>query len=148
MVGDKKNYPMIGLKVLIIALLAVFFLVPFWLVITGSFTEEFTFIKNGYSFGIGKFSIAAYQFIFENEHVMRALLNRVRGNGNTFRYCEYGDGIYACGTRYARAFVLQSVFRIYNVFQCWYGSYFLGYSGNRFIRFIVGTYFAWRSFGI
>ena len=77
MVGDKKNYPMIGLKVLIIALLAVFFLVPFWLVITGSFTEEFTFIKNGYSFGIGKFSIAAYQFIFENEHVMRALLNSV-----------------------------------------------------------------------
>ena len=58
MVGDKKNYPMIGLKVLIIALLAVFFLVPFWLVITGSFTEEFTFIKNGYSFGRCNESIA------------------------------------------------------------------------------------------
>ena len=77
MVGDKKNYPMMAMKVLIIALLAVFFLVPFWLVITGSFTEEFTFIKDGYSFGVGKFSLDAYKFIFANEHVMRALLNSV-----------------------------------------------------------------------
>ena len=62
-------------KICVIALLAIFFLVPLLLVLTGSFTDEITFIKDGYSLGIGKFSVEAYRFIFENEAVIRALIN-------------------------------------------------------------------------
>jgi len=62
-------------KTTVIVLLAVFFLVPLLLVLTGSFTDEITFIKDGYSLGIGKFSLDAYRFVFENESVIRALIN-------------------------------------------------------------------------
>ena len=62
-------------KTTVIALLAVFFLVPLLLVLTGSFTEEITFIKDGYSLGIGEFSLEAYRFVFENESVIQALIN-------------------------------------------------------------------------
>ena len=62
-------------KTVVIMVLAVFFLVPLLLVLTGSFTDEITFIKDGYSLGIGKFSLEAYNFLFENESVIQAMVN-------------------------------------------------------------------------
>lgn len=77
MVGDKKNYTAIAVKAVVIALLAVFYLVPFWLILTASFTEEFTFLRKGFSFGIGKFSLNAYRQVFKEENVWRSLWNSV-----------------------------------------------------------------------
>lgn len=62
-------------KTTVILVLGVFFLVPMLLVLTSSFTDEITFIKDGYSLGIGKFSFEAYKFVFENESVRQAMIN-------------------------------------------------------------------------
>ena len=65
------------MKILVIALLGLFFITPMWVVVTGSFTDEIMFLKDGYSFGIGKFSLEAYKFIFSNDNILRAILNSV-----------------------------------------------------------------------
>lgn len=75
MVGERKNYFAIVFKIIIGCILALFFLVPLWVVLTGSFTEEITFIKNGYSFLIPKFSLDAYKFVLSNQNVLRSLGN-------------------------------------------------------------------------
>ena len=58
---------------IVLSLLAI---VPFILLIAASFTEENTVIRNGYSFIPEKFSIAAYQYIFEQwATIGRAYIN-------------------------------------------------------------------------
>ena len=39
-------------------------LIPFWLLVVGSLTDENTLIRDGYSFWPAKFSLSAYKFIF------------------------------------------------------------------------------------
>lgn len=75
MVGDKKNYVSIASKALICTVLGAFFLVPLWVVLTGSFTDEISFIKTGYSFFIPKFSLDAYRFVLSDANVLRSLGN-------------------------------------------------------------------------
>ncbi len=75
MVGSRKNYVALSAKAVIMLVLSLFFIIPLWLVLTGSFTEEFTFIRNGYSLGIEKFSLDAYSYVLGNEYVLRAMLN-------------------------------------------------------------------------
>lgn len=51
-------------------------LVPFILLITSSFTDETTVIRNGYSFFPEKFSIDAYRYLFEQwQTIGRAYIN-------------------------------------------------------------------------
>ena len=51
---------------IIITLFSVFCLIPFWLVISGSFTDESTIIKHGYSLFPEKISFGAYMVIFKS----------------------------------------------------------------------------------
>lgn len=77
MVKSKYNFIVVAFKIVVLAILGIFFIVPMWLVLTGSLTEEFTFIKTGYSLGIGKFSLEAYEFVLGNADVIRALINSI-----------------------------------------------------------------------
>jgi putative aldouronate transport system permease protein len=61
--GRYKKWEISGHIVLsILALLAI---VPFLLLIISSFTDEHTVVRNGYSFFPEKFSLVAYQYVFE-----------------------------------------------------------------------------------
>ena len=43
------------------------FIIPYWIVIASSFTDEITLISNGYNLFPKKFSIYAYKFLFEKD---------------------------------------------------------------------------------
>ncbi len=63
--------------VLMIAI-SLLFLIPFWVVLTASFTDEITFNLTGYSLGIKKFSLAAYKFLLLRESTfLRSIFNSV-----------------------------------------------------------------------
>ena len=74
MMKTKKILPLV-LKMIAIAIFSVFFIAPLWLVVMASFTDSITFIKNGYSFWAGKFSLKAYAYVFKDPLVLRGLLN-------------------------------------------------------------------------
>lgn len=82
MLKSKHKFWTFAFKAVVLALTAVFFLVPLWLILTGSFTEEFTFIKNGYSLGIGQFSLDAYAFLFNNELFLSSFRNSIIVSGS------------------------------------------------------------------
>lgn len=82
MLKSKHKFWTFAFKAVVFALTAVFFLVPLWLILTGSFTEEFTFIKNGYSLGIGQFSLDAYTFLFNNELFLSSFRNSIIVSGS------------------------------------------------------------------
>jgi putative aldouronate transport system permease protein len=61
--GRYKKWEISGHIVLsILALLAI---IPFVLMLISSFTDEHTVVRNGYSFFPEKFSLAAYQYVFD-----------------------------------------------------------------------------------
>ncbi|MNI37976.1 L-arabinose transport system permease protein AraQ [compost metagenome] len=61
---EKVSFNIIGY--LLIAAFAVMCLIPFIMILVGSFTDEDYIVKNGYSLFPGLFSTEAYQFIFKN----------------------------------------------------------------------------------
>ncbi len=60
MIGHKKFLALSHFVLIIVTILAV---VPFWLLIIASFTDEKYAISNGYSFWPGKFSLGAYEYL-------------------------------------------------------------------------------------
>lgn len=71
-----KVYGIIG-KGLLILILSMFFIIPLWILLAASFTDSVTFMKNGYSMIIGKFSFDAYEYVFKNPDILKGLLNSV-----------------------------------------------------------------------
>nr|WP_245376054.1 carbohydrate ABC transporter permease [Paenibacillus eucommiae] len=59
-----------GLIQVIFAVIAVCCLIPFWLLISASLTDENAIIQNGYSFFPGKFSLESYRFLFQDSSVI------------------------------------------------------------------------------
>lgn len=64
-------------RILLILILSMFFIVPIWILIAASFTDSVTFMKDGYSLIIGKFSFDAYAYVFSNADILKGLLNSV-----------------------------------------------------------------------
>lgn len=64
---------------LIIALLCVTFILPFWMMIISSFTEEISLRVNGYKLFPSAFSAAGYEYIFSSSdyNILRAIINSV-----------------------------------------------------------------------
>ena len=64
---------------LIIAILCVTFILPFWMMIISSFTEEISLRVNGYKLFPSAFSTAGYEYIFSSSDydILRAILNSV-----------------------------------------------------------------------
>lgn len=60
MIGHKKFLALSHFVLIIVTILAV---IPFWLLIVASFTDEKYAISNGYSFWPGKFSLGAYEYL-------------------------------------------------------------------------------------
>lgn len=55
---------------ILMALLAILALAPFILLVSSSFTDEVTVIRNGYSFLPKKFSLEAYKYIFDQWQIV------------------------------------------------------------------------------
>ncbi|GAA3404828.1 carbohydrate ABC transporter permease [Paenibacillus hodogayensis] len=55
---------------ILFALIGVFCLIPFLLLISASLTDENAIIKNGYSFYPSKFSLESYRFLFQDSSVI------------------------------------------------------------------------------
>lgn len=64
---------------LIIAILCVTFILPFWMMIISSFTEEISLRVNGYKLFPSTFSAAGYEYIFSSSdyNILRAIINSV-----------------------------------------------------------------------
>lgn len=64
---------------LIIAILCVTFILPFWMMIISSFTEEISLRVNGYKLFPSAFSAAGYEYIFSSTdyNILRAIINSV-----------------------------------------------------------------------
>ena len=64
---------------LIIAILCVTFILPFWMMIISSFTEEISLRVNGYKLFPSAFSSAGYEYIFSSSdyNILRAIINSV-----------------------------------------------------------------------
>ena len=64
---------------LIIAILCVTFILPFWMMIISSFTEEISLRVNGYKLFPSAFSAAGYEYIFSSPdyNILRAIINSV-----------------------------------------------------------------------
>ncbi len=64
---------------LIIAILCITFILPFWMMIISSFTEEISLRVNGYKLFPSAFSTAGYEYIFSSSDydILRAILNSV-----------------------------------------------------------------------
>ena len=64
---------------LIIAILCVTFILPFWMMIISSFTEEISLRVNGYKLFRSAFSTAGYEYIFSSSDydILRAIFNSV-----------------------------------------------------------------------
>ena len=62
---------------LIIAILCITFILPFWMMIISSFTEEISLRVNGYKLFPAAFSTAGYKYIFSADeyNILRAILN-------------------------------------------------------------------------
>ncbi len=65
-VGRKPLDPVTVVAYVVLALGTIMVIVPFWLLIMGSITEETELIVNGYSFWPAAFSTAAYEYLFAN----------------------------------------------------------------------------------
>ena len=63
----------------IIAILCVTFILPFWMMIISSFTEEISLRVNGYKLFPSAFSAAGYEYIFSSSDydILRAIINSV-----------------------------------------------------------------------
>lgn len=63
----------------IITLLCITFILPFWMMIISSFTEEISLRVNGYKLFPAAFSTAGYKYIFSADeyNILRAILNSV-----------------------------------------------------------------------
>jgi len=58
--------------------LSLLFLVPYWMILSGSFTDELALVESGFGLIPAKFSIAAYKFILESNPLMlRSILNSI-----------------------------------------------------------------------
>lgn len=64
---------------LIIAILCVTFILPFWMMIISSFTEEISLRVNGYKLFPSAFSAAGYEYIFSSSdyNILKAIINSV-----------------------------------------------------------------------
>ncbi len=64
---------------LIIAILCATFILPFWMMIISSFTEEISLRVNGYKLFPSAFSAAGYEYIFSSSdyNILRAIINSV-----------------------------------------------------------------------
>lgn len=64
---------------LIIAILCVTFILPFWMMIISSFTEEISLRVNAYKLFPSAFSAAGYEYIFSSSdyNILRAIINSV-----------------------------------------------------------------------
>lgn len=64
---------------LIISILCVTFILPFWMMIISSFTEEISLRVNGYKLFPSAFSAAGYEYIFSSSdyNILRAIINSV-----------------------------------------------------------------------
>lgn len=77
---DTKSYQIFRVfNVLGLLILSFVFVLPFWIVVTGSFTDNLTLITNGYSLGISKFSLDGFKFVFSDRlPIIRGLWNSVK----------------------------------------------------------------------
>ncbi len=76
MSGDVIVFNMVGY--LVLAFMAILCLLPFYLIITSSFTAESYIIKNGYSLYIPEFSVEGYKLVIGNPAIIgRSYLNTI-----------------------------------------------------------------------
>lgn len=61
-----------------IAMISLVFLLPYWMIVAASFSDEYTLITNGFGIWFRGFSFDAYRFIFtQNDKILVALKNSV-----------------------------------------------------------------------
>lgn len=58
----------------IISLFAIICLVPFWLMVMGSFTKESSILINGYQMIPSQWSLAAYELIFSSQRILKSYI--------------------------------------------------------------------------
>lgn len=65
-------------NIIFLFLITLIYLLPYWIIVVASFTDEFSLKLNGYSIFTTHISFEAYKFIFgETDLVLRSLLNSV-----------------------------------------------------------------------
>lgn len=78
MVRTKSQKVFNVFNVTFLFILTLVFLLPYFVIIVSSFTDEYSLITNGFSFIPRQFSLEAYKFIFsESQLVLRSLFNSV-----------------------------------------------------------------------
>ena len=65
-------------NIVFMTVLSLLFLVPYWMILSGSFTDEIALVKNGFGIIPAQFSVAAYKFILQSDPLMlRSILNSI-----------------------------------------------------------------------
>ena len=64
MVKDKKNVFLSVIRAIVIVLIVFLFILPLWIIFTGSLTDEWVFRYDGYSMIIKQFSLDGYKLFF------------------------------------------------------------------------------------
>ena len=77
MVKDKKSVFLSVIRAIVIVLIVFLFILPLWIIFTGSLTDEWVFRYDGYSMIIKQFSLDGYKLFFAQSKVMKSLLNTV-----------------------------------------------------------------------
>ncbi|XEC93998.1 carbohydrate ABC transporter permease [Paenibacillus tarimensis] len=62
---------------LIVAVFTFICLLPFWMVLVGSFATENSFVQNGYQLWPSEFSLDAYKFLLRGDQIMRSYMNTI-----------------------------------------------------------------------
>jgi putative aldouronate transport system permease protein len=61
----------------IVTLFTLVCLLPFWVIVIGSFATESSFVKNGYQLWPDEFSLEAYTFLLQGDQILRSYLNTI-----------------------------------------------------------------------
>lgn len=83
-------------NVIAIILVSLLFLIPYWMIVAASLSDEYTLITKGYGILFRGFSFEAYKFIFtQNDKILLSLKNSVIITlGNSF-FCLLVSGLFA-----------------------------------------------------
>ena len=110
------------------------FIIPYWIVIASSFTDEITLISNGYNLFPKKFSIYAYEFLFEKDlPLVQSFVNTIYVVVSSTFLTTLTCTLYAYALQH-RALKGRKFFNIYMVFT-------MLFSGGLIPTYLVVTSF-------
>lgn len=65
-------------NILMMTVLSLIFLIPYWMILSASFTNEIALVKNGFGLWPSEFSIDAYKFIIQSDpYMLHSILNSI-----------------------------------------------------------------------